>query len=169
MLARASAAEVLVGHDDGAGLHLGDEACVEVLHAVLGKLRGVGGVQIARRDDDVGVDVTAVAVGGALDAHLRSSPSRSSGSAMCPATAVAAATAGEARYTSEDGSPMRPTKLRLVVATARSPAARIPMCPPRQGPQVGVETAAPASTKMSNRPSCMASRQIRCVAGMTMR
>jgi len=40
--------------------------------------------------------------------------------------------------------PIRPTKLRLVVETVRSPSAITPMCPPRQGPQVGVETAQPA-------------------------
>ncbi len=65
-----------------------------------------------------------------------------------PVMADAAATAGEQRYTSEEGWPIRPTKFRLVVASARSPAASIPMCPPRQGPQVGVETLHPASTKM---------------------
>ena len=43
---------------------------------------------------------------------------------------------------------MRPTKLRLVVATHFSPLAMTPMCPPRQGPQVGVETAQPASMKV---------------------
>ena len=35
--------------------------------------------------------------------------------------------------------------LRLVVAIHLSPAARIPIYPPRQGPQVGVDTTAPAS------------------------
>ena len=32
---------------------------------------------------------------------------------------------------------MRPRKLRLLVLTHRSPAARTPMWPPQQGPQVG--------------------------------
>ena len=62
---------------------------------------------------------------------------------MQPASAEAAATAGLARTTSLFVCPMRPTKFRLVVATARSPAAMTPICPPRQGPQVGVETAQP--------------------------
>ena len=58
--------------------------------------------------------------------------------------------------TSEVTWPMRPTKLRLVVETVRSPSAMTPMWPPRQGPQVGVETAQPASIKVWMRPSCMA-------------
>ena len=41
-------------------------------------------------------------------------------------SALAAATAGLARYTSLSTWPMRPTKLRLVVEIARSPAARMP-------------------------------------------
>jgi hypothetical protein len=44
-----------------------------------------------------------------------------------PATALAAATAGLARYTSDLVLPMRPTKLRLVVEMQRSPAASTPM------------------------------------------
>ena len=50
----------------------------------------------------------------------------SDGSEILPVMALAAATAGLARYTSESTCPMRPTKLRLVVETALSPAARIP-------------------------------------------
>ena len=73
----------------------------------------------------------------------------SRGSVMRPVRAVAAATRGPARYTSLSGCPMRPVKLRLLVARHRSPAARIPRCPPRQGPQEGVETTAPASTKVA--------------------
>ena len=49
-------------------------------------------------------------------------------------------------------------KSRFVVATARSPLARIPMCPPRQGPHVGVEKAAPAVTNVSISPSRIACR-----------
>ena len=62
---------------------------------------------------------------------------------------------------------MRPRKLRFVVATAFSPAARMPFEPPKHAPQVGVETIAPASTNRSSRPSAAASRQIACVAGTT--
>ena len=60
---------------------------------------------------------------------------------------------------------MRPRKLRLVVATAVSPGARMPMPPPKQAPQVGVETIAPASAKTSSRPSASASRQTLRLAG----
>ena len=60
---------------------------------------------------------------------------------------------------------MRPRKLRFVVVTAFSPAASTPFEPPKQAPQVGVETIAPASTNRSSRPSAAAWRQIACVAG----
>ena len=42
-----------------------------------------------------------------------------------------------------------------VVEMHRSPSARTPMCPPTQGPHVGVDTTQPASTKISARPSLM--------------
>ena len=41
VLARRAAAEVLLGNEDVARLHLADEPCVEILHAVLGKLGSV--------------------------------------------------------------------------------------------------------------------------------
>ena len=50
----------------------------------------------------------------------------SSGSATRPMIAVAAATAGEARYTFASLSPMRPMKLRLLVLTQTSPGASTP-------------------------------------------
>ena len=43
---------------------------------------------------------------------------------ILPATALAAATAGLARYTSESTCPIRPTKFRLVVEMHLSPAAK---------------------------------------------
>ena len=68
-------------------------------------------------------------------------------------TAVGYSASCFARYTSEEVCPILPTKLRLVVATALSPSASIPICPPRQGPQVGVLTTAPADTNVSKSPS----------------
>ena len=41
------------------------------------------------------------------------------------------------------------------------------MWPPKHAPQVGVETAAPASAKISMSPSFTASRQIQLLAGIT--
>ena len=76
----------------------------------------------------------------------------SAGAEIFPVMALAAATAGLARYTSESTCPMRPTKFRLVVEIHLSPAARIPMYPPRHGPQVGVLTTAPASIKDLQKP-----------------
>jgi hypothetical protein len=82
----------------------------------------------------------------------------SAGPVILPVMALAAATAGFARYTSDFVLPILPTKFRFVVEMARSPSARMPICPPRQGPQVGVLTAAPALMKISISPSFMASR-----------
>ena len=64
--------------------------------------------------------------------------------------------------------PMRPTKLRLVVETARSPSASTPQKPPRHGPQVGMVKMAPASMKISTRPSERQVLTTCCVPGMTM-
>ena len=83
-------------------------------------------------------------------------------------TAEAAATAGEARMTSLPVWPMRPTKLRFVVETQRSPSASTPQWPPRQGPQVGMVKIAPASTKTSTSPSLIACLTTCCVPGITM-
>lgn len=94
---------------------------------------------------------------------------KSLGSAILPATALAAATAEFARYTSLVLSPMRPTKFRLVVLTQRSPTPKIPIYPPKHAPQVGLLTTAPASTKISHSPSFCAARAIFCVAGVMMR
>ena len=72
---------------------------VDVFHAVRRQLGRVARVEIARRDDDVGVDVAAVRVHGALEDH-RAPPFAAptiSGVAMCPAMAEAAATYGLAR------------------------------------------------------------------------
>jgi len=53
---------------------------------------------------------------------------------------------------------MRPLKFRFVVVSARSPDASTPVPPPKQAPQVGVETIAPAATNTSSRPSASACR-----------
>ncbi len=74
---------------------------VDVFHAVRGQLGGVARVQVAGRDDDVGVHIPAVRVDGALVDHrlapfvrLRrhDAPPTMSGVAMWPDSAEAAAT-----------------------------------------------------------------------------
>ena len=69
VLARRTAAKVLVGHDDVARLHARDEGLVEVLEAVLGKLGGVRRVEVTSRNNDVGVYVSAVAKDGSSELH----------------------------------------------------------------------------------------------------
>ena len=105
------------------GLHAAREVRVDVLHAVLRQLLRLVDVQVARRNDGVGIDVGAVLVNVSAQSHR----STSSGPASRPATALAAATAGFARYTSDRTCPIRPGKLRLLVLTQRSPSARMPM------------------------------------------
>src|SRR3989338_2224843 len=63
---------------------------------------------------------------------------------------------------------MRPTKFLFVVAIERSPAAKIPICPPKQGPHVGVETAQPDLMNISIKPSSIACKYVACVAGKIM-
>ena len=88
-----------LGDDDVARLHAVHEVGVDVLHRVARELLRVVGVEVAGRDDDVGVDVAAVLVDGALEDHREppfTAPT-SSGVAMWPASAEAAATYGLAR------------------------------------------------------------------------
>ncbi len=61
---------------EAAAAKAGDELRVEVLHAVLRELGRLGGVEVARGDDDVGVDVAAVAVGASLELHTGWPPVR---------------------------------------------------------------------------------------------
>src|SRR6185369_12466132 len=90
--------------------------------------------------------------------HGSLSSTKLPGCASLPAIAEAATTAGLARYTNESLLPMRPRKLRLVEDTQVSPAARIPWCTPTQGPQPGGLIMAPAATRVSRYPRCIASR-----------
>ena len=69
----------------------------------------------------------------------------------------ATATGTPLSITSDSGSPIRPTKFLFVVETHFSPLASIPMCPPKQGPQVGAEIIAPASINIFINPSFKAS------------
>jgi hypothetical protein len=80
----------------------------------------------------------------------------SRGSVIRPVSMEAATVAGEARYIKALLLPMRPLKLRLAVEITFSPSDGTPLWVPTQGPQPGVTTAAPASTKVSIKPSRMA-------------
>src|SRR5699024_7605241 len=114
----------------------------------------------SRRDDHICVHIISVFEYSAFCLHCSLPPYNpsSSGAEIFPVTALAAATAGLARYTSESTWPIRPTKFRLVVEIHLSPSARIPIYPPRHGPQVGVDTTAPASIKIFSSPSSSACR-----------
>ena len=62
----------------------------------------VGGIEVARGDNYVGVDVVSEFMYSAFCVHVSSSYNpNSSGTEILPVTALAAATAGLARYTSE--------------------------------------------------------------------
>ena len=52
---------------------------------------------------------------------------------------------------------MRPRKLRLLVATTRSPSLKMPPVRPQQSPQPGCVTIAPASTSVLIAPQAAAS------------
>ena len=125
VLTGASAAEVEVSHHDVAGLHLVDEILVDVLHAVGSKLLVVCGVEVTRRDYYVRIYIIAILMYYAVCFHV--SPPYSCTSEIYPVSALAAAIAGLARYTSEVTSPILPTKFLFVVETALSPGARIPI------------------------------------------
>ena len=60
VLTGGAAAEVPAAHHDVAVLDVVDEVLVNVLHAVAGQLSGILRVQVAGRDDDVGIHVIRV-------------------------------------------------------------------------------------------------------------
>ena len=61
MLARGAAAEVAAADHDVAFLDIRCEALVDVDHAVLGELFRVKRVEVTGRDDDIRIDIVAVA------------------------------------------------------------------------------------------------------------
>ncbi len=83
-------------------------------------------------------------------------------------SALAAATAGDTRYTGP-GAPMRRSKLRLVVLAVVSPAAGMPGPLPMHEPQPGAVTKAPERVKRSKMPSCCAAAYTASLEGVTVR
>ena len=75
--------------------------------------------------------------------------------AKWPATAVAAATAGETRWV-RPPRPWRPSKLRLLVLAARSPGASLSGFIARHMVQPGSRQSAPAAMKTRSSPSASA-------------
>ena len=92
VLTRGAAAEILSADHDIALLNTARERRVDVLHAVCCERLRLERVEIACRDDNVRVDVIAVAPDLALEHHATSS-----GAAIRPSIALAAATCGPAR------------------------------------------------------------------------
>src|SRR5437762_9024982 len=74
------------------------------------------------------------------------------GAQMNPASALAATTAGDARYTNASRSPIRPLKLRLVELIAVSPFCTRPRPSPMHAPQPGGNAIAPASIRVCQSP-----------------
>ena len=62
MLARRTATEVLFSNDDIARIHLFDKVRIQIFQAMFCEFSRVGGVQITRRDDDVSINVSSVAM-----------------------------------------------------------------------------------------------------------
>src|SRR5205823_12378853 len=116
-------------------------------------------LEIARRNDLVGVDVGAGKNGGPgveLAEGLQRRHRRSSrGSAMAPAIAAAAAVSGLARKVRAPG-PWRPSKLRLLVLTADCPRPTWSPFIPMHIEHPGSRHSAPASRNTRSRPSVSA-------------
>ena len=68
---------------------------------------------------------------------------------MTPVSADAATTLELDKYTDEAGSPILPLKFLFVVEMQDSPSDNTPICPPRQGPQPGLQMIAPALMNVS--------------------
>ena len=89
---------------------------------------------------------------------------RSSGVANVPATAVAAATAGETRWV-RPPRPWRPSKLRFEVEAQRSPTASLSGFMARHMEQPGSRHSKPAAMKTLSSPSASAWALTRCDPG----
>src|SRR4030095_8813634 len=89
------------------------------------------------------------------------------GSVILPLIAEAATTRGDARYVFDSISPILPGKFLLVVLIQTSSFAKTPMWAPQQAPHVGGPTTAPASIKISIKPSFTAFIYIDCASGKT--
>ena len=92
--------------------------------------------------------------------------SSSPGVANRPATAVAAATAGDTRWV-RPPRPWRPSKLRLEVDAARSPGASLSGFMARHIEQPGSRHSKPAPVNTRSRPSASAWALTRCDPGTT--
>src|SRR4051794_2786700 len=159
VLPGAPGAEVAADDEDRVTAELVAERRIEPFEEVARHLVDVRHVEIRAGIQHVGVDVVLPDHDRAAgDDHAGTASRISAGSTISPATAAAAATHAFARWTFASGDPIRPRKFRFVVVIADSPAARMPVPPPKQAPHVGVETIAPASTNTSRRPSAIASR-----------
>ena len=108
---------------------------------------------------------TAV-LGDDADGFHRLAPTGLRGSAKWPATAVAAATAGETRWV-RPPRPWRPSKLRFEVEAARSPGASLSGFMARHIEQPGSRHSAPAAVKTLSRPSASACSFTRPEPGTT--
>ena len=78
---------------------------------------------------------------------------KSFGLVITPVIAEAATTFEFDKYTEDLGSPILPLKFLFVVDMQLSPSLNTPICPPRQGPQPGLQIIAPASMNVSIYPS----------------
>src|SRR5580704_18118823 len=113
-------------------------------------------LETVRGDDLVGVDVCAVErYRPSGDDHDGLHQCRSSGVANVPATAVAAATAGETRCV-RPPRPWRPSKLRFEVDAHRSPTASLSGFMARHMEQPGSRHSKPAAVKTLSSPSASA-------------
>jgi hypothetical protein len=121
LLARRADAEVRPGDQHVAALHADGEIGAQRLQAMAGDDIDAGLHEFARRQL-VGIDIGA----DAPDA-VRAPASTSRGSAMRPCSAAAATVAGDASQTCTPSPPMRPRKLRAVLAMTRLPSvSRLP-------------------------------------------
>src|SRR5215207_4155669 len=107
------------------------------------------------RDDLVGVDVAAPQRHRIAAEHPHHLHARSSGAARRPATAVAAANAGDTRWV-RPPRPWRPSKFRFDVEAHRSPGDSLSGFMARHIEQPGSRQSNPASRSTTSSPSASA-------------
>jgi hypothetical protein len=70
MLTARTTTEILVSYHDIALFHLFDEILVDILHTVGGQLLVIGGIEIPRWDDYIGIDVVPISKNRSSGLHL---------------------------------------------------------------------------------------------------
>src|SRR6478672_11853814 len=167
LFARTADAEKLVAPDDIARAQFAGQAREAVLEHMVSQFGDVGVHMFVLAGNDVVGRNLAVDDDNSMHGSASLDQLRSEWWGISPVRAACAATRGDDRKISAPALPMRPRKFRFMVESTRSPDAGMLPCVPRQEPQPGGVTIAPARVSVSIYPSDIASRNTALDPGVT--